>query len=93
MVIVSYDHQKDNPLSPWLPIDHSLRNETGKWALTRPKVDQTKCIKCLRCWISCPESAIEYNIEEIKVDLFFCKGCGICDVECPTKAIVMESKE
>ena len=89
---MSFEHQKENPYSPWLPPDHSLGNETGKWALKQPKVDNAKCIKCFKCWISCPESAIDYHNKEIKVDLYFCKGCGICEVECPTDAIFMEPK-
>ncbi len=89
---MSFDHQKENPQSPWLPPNHSLKNETGKWALSQPRVDHTKCIKCFRCWLACPESAISFINEKIKVDMFFCKGCGICEVECPTKAITMESK-
>ena len=88
---VSYDHQNENPLSPWLPSNHSLKNETGKWAIHQPSVDNAKCIKCLRCWIACPESAINFVDDKIKVDRFFCKGCGICEVECPTEAITMES--
>jgi len=63
---------------------------TGDWRTFRPILDEEKCIKCLRCWILCPDSAV--IVEDAKVtgfDLVHCKGCGVCAFECPVDAIEM----
>ncbi len=64
--------------------------KTGSWRDFRPEVDSAKCVKCLRCWISCPDACI-YRAEDdsISINYDFCKGCGVCANECPTKAITM----
>ena len=90
---MSYDHQNENPISPWLPSDLSMNNHTGKWALNHPIIDVHSCTKCLRCWIYCPDSAISLTEETIAVNKLYCKGCGICEVECPVQAITMVSIE
>jgi 2-oxoacid:acceptor oxidoreductase delta subunit (pyruvate/2-ketoisovalerate family) len=60
----------------------------------KPVTDFSKCIKCGKCWMFCPDSAFEpkedgtfENIER------FCKGCGICANVCPAKCIKMEVVE
>lgn len=64
--------------------------KTGSWRDFRPMVDQSKCIKCLRCWIFCPDACIERAEDDsISVNYDFCKGCGVCANECPARAIVM----
>jgi len=48
--------------------------------------DKEKCIHCLRCWIFCPDGAVQ--VEEGKmvgINYRHCKGCGICSKECPDK--------
>ena len=70
-----------------------MTNQTGKWAVTQPRINHEKCTKCLRCWIVCPDSAIEIKKELIITNYFFCKGCGICKEECPVDAIRMEAPE
>ena len=87
---MSYEHQKSDPKSPWFPKGHSRKNLTGKWASTYPVI-QDSCIRCLKCWIYCPDSAIRIE-EKITPDLSFCKGCGICAQVCPVQAIQMEKK-
>jgi len=63
---------------------------TGDWRLFRPIIDCSKCIKCLLCWIYCPEPAIvRRDDDSVEVDYYHCKGCGICASECPVKAISM----
>ena len=88
---MSYEDLKENPISPWFPRDSSTKNYTGKWALSQPKVDDSKCTKCMRCWVFCPDSAITFMEGTINVDKRYCKGCGICEVECPVEAISMVS--
>jgi len=68
--------------------------KTGSWRVFRPIFDKDKCVKCLRCWIFCPEGAIIRNKDDtITVDYEYCKGCGICAKECKVKALVMEREE
>jgi pyruvate ferredoxin oxidoreductase delta subunit len=65
--------------------------KTGSWRVFKPVFDKEKCIKCLRCWIFCPESSIKQEKDgTISIDYDYCKGCGICATECKVKAITME---
>ena len=60
--------------------------ETGSWRTYHPTHDAGKCINCLRCWIMCPDSAIQVKDGKISgIDYKHCKGCGICAEECPPK--------
>lgn len=64
--------------------------ETGTWRALRPVLDLSKCIKCLICWVYCPDLAIERLEDDyVRINYYYCKGCGICAEECPTKAIQM----
>ena len=54
-----------------------------------PRIDSETCIKCMFCWIFCPEGCIDKTTEVLKIDYDYCKGCGICAVECPKKCIEM----
>lgn len=64
--------------------------KTGTWRDQRPVMDKAKCKKCLRCWIFCPEGAIDRKDDNsVEIDYVYCKGCGVCVKECPFKAIVM----
>jgi len=73
---------------------------TGGWRSERPVWNKEKCISCLTCWISCPDSSIKVVPDEKKtavvagIDYDYCKGCGICAKECPPKikAITMEQE-
>jgi pyruvate ferredoxin oxidoreductase delta subunit len=65
----------------------SVINKTGSWRSgKKPVRNKEKCIKCMRCWLVCPDNAIG---EDIKTNYDFCKGCGICAAECPVKCIDM----
>ncbi|MCD6312653.1 MAG: 4Fe-4S binding protein [Thaumarchaeota archaeon] len=69
----------------------SLEYKTGTWKMVQPEIDQEKCIRCLLCWIYCPDGAIQ-RLEEDRVEVSYeyCKGCGICSKICPVKAISMK---
>jgi pyruvate ferredoxin oxidoreductase delta subunit len=54
-----------------------------------PEVDYDRCIKCMLCWVYCPEGCIDKTSGKIMVDMDYCKGCGICANECPRKCIAM----
>ena len=70
---------------------------TADWRTHVPVLDRDKCISCLRCWISCPDTAIiVVDGKNTGFDLDHCKGCGICARECPPKVkaitMVLESE-
>ncbi|MBW2981498.1 4Fe-4S binding protein [Candidatus Woesearchaeota archaeon] len=69
----------------------SKKNKTGGWRTLKPVINKDKCIKCGKCWQSCPDNAIIMDKKDgkAKVDYDFCKGCGICATECPVKCIEM----
>ncbi|HID80666.1 MAG TPA: 4Fe-4S dicluster domain-containing protein [Ignisphaera sp.] len=78
---------------------NSVKRPTGDWRTFRPIIDKEKCVRCLLCWVYCPDAAIKIIDEpyrtasgkewkfSVEVDYTFCKGCGICVEECPVKAI------
>jgi heterodisulfide reductase subunit A len=58
------------------------------------KVNQTRCVGCGKCEVTCPFKAIQM-IEvrgQIKADVLetVCQGCGVCTVTCPQGAIQLE---
>ena len=68
--------------------------KTGNWRVFRPILDKKNCVKCLRCWIFCPEATIKRNRDNsIDIDYEYCKGCGICANVCKIKAITMEMEK
>lgn len=85
---------KSVPLGGIIPTPGSAKNyKTGDWRTFKPIIDKQKCVKCLICWIYCPEPAIiRKEDDEVEIDYEFCKGCGICESECPVKAIRMEEE-
>lgn len=68
----------------------SIRFKTGDWRAYKPLRDQGKCVKCLICWVYCPDAAVTIREDgSLGFDYDFCKGCGICFKECPREAITM----
>lgn len=74
---------------PTVPTTVKLSTEvkTGSWRVRKPIINSSKCVKCLICWVYCPESSIRWDGNSVSVDYDFCKGCGICYRECPVRAI------
>ena len=58
----------------------------GTWRNQRPVVDRSKCIKCMQCYLYCPDGAID---QDVNIDYDFCKGCGICTHMCRPGALSM----
>ena len=68
--------------------------KTGSWRTMKPIFHKDKCVKCLRCWIFCPEGAVKKNKDgTVSIDMDYCKGCGVCANVCKVKAITMEREE
>ena len=55
----------------------------------RPVIDAGKCVRCFRCFLLCPDGAIDKSGEAPEVDYAYCKGCGICAKSCNLGAITM----
>ena len=55
-----------------------------------PVFNHKECIRCMVCWVFCPEGAIDKTGETLGLDYDYCKGCGVCANECPKKCIKME---
>ncbi len=57
-----------------------------------PEIDEEKCLKCLRCVVSCYDGAhqaISYDEKTRKptIDENKCVGCHLCELVCPAGAI------
>ena len=87
---------KDLPQGDVLAAGSADAFKTGGWRSERPVWRKEKCINCMICWISCPDSSIVVKDGKVAgIDYEHCKGCGICAAECPpkVKAIVMEQEK
>ena len=84
------------PPSDWKELHFGSSNDIGVLPTVNsgfrtfaPKIDAGSCIKCLMCWVICPEGCIDKTTEVLEIDMDYCKGCGICAHECPKKCIEM----
>jgi 2-oxoacid:acceptor oxidoreductase gamma subunit (pyruvate/2-ketoisovalerate family)/2-oxoacid:acceptor oxidoreductase delta subunit (pyruvate/2-ketoisovalerate family) len=69
------------------------QNMTGTWGVSNPVYDESKCVKCQRCWFICPEGCIRrHDDDSLEFDMRYCKGCGVCAKVCPKEAISMRRK-
>jgi len=78
---------------------NSELKKTGDWRTFKPVINNDKCIRCMLCWVYCPDGVIKIIDREyvdsrgrrwnivFEVDYDHCKGCGICVEECPVNAI------
>ena len=73
------------------PSPTSPSYKTGVWRTEKPVIDPAKCVKCLLCWVFCPDMSIKrLEDDSVEVDYDYCKGCGICSKECPCGVMEME---
>ncbi|MCD6491602.1 MAG: 4Fe-4S binding protein [Candidatus Njordarchaeia archaeon] len=79
-----------------IPFKSALEYKTGTWRSFKPIIDDKKCVRCLLCWLYCPDDSFIIKWSEdgkrpkqVLVNYEYCKGCGICSTVCPTKAITM----
>ena len=70
----------------------SVNCYTGGWRTFRPVIDTEKCVKCLRCFLVCPDGAIDKSGEHLEIDYDYCKGCGVCVNECKFDALTLISE-
>jgi pyruvate ferredoxin oxidoreductase delta subunit len=76
------------PLGPATLAGHLTEISSGMRTF-RPVIDPGKCVKCLRCFLLCPDGAIDKSEESLEIDYDYCKGCGVCSTACKFGAIAM----
>jgi pyruvate ferredoxin oxidoreductase delta subunit len=76
------------PLGSTCKSDHITSVNSG-WRTFKPVINNDKCTKCLRCFLVCPDGAIDKSSNSMEIDYDFCKGCGVCATECKLGAIDM----
>lgn len=81
----------DYPLGPAFTSGYLAETNAGMRTF-RPVIDSKKCVKCFRCFLLCPDGAIDKSGDSLAIDYDFCKGCGICAYECKPKAITMKKE-
>lgn len=67
------------------------RLRTAGWrGGTKPRVDLSRCVNCLLCWVYCPDVAVTTEGDRlVGFDFALCKGCELCVEVCPVEAIAM----
>ena len=79
---------REYPLGSTCASNHLTSINAG-WRTFKPVIDYDKCVNCLRCFLVCPDGAIDKSGERLEIDYDYCKGCGVCAVECKLGAIEM----
>lgn len=70
-----------------------LLDKNAGFRTFKPILNNDKCVKCMMCYLLCPEGAVYKDGDHLVIDYDFCKGCGICAQECKPKAITMVPEE
>lgn len=70
-----------------------LLEKNAGFRTSRPVIDNEKCVKCMMCYLVCPEGTVYKDNDKLTIDYDFCKGCGICVKECKPKAMKMIPEE
>ena len=76
------------PMGPAFPAGRLVDVSSGMRTF-RPVIDHEKCVKCLRCFLVCPDGTIDKSGDQLEIDYDYCKGCGVCCKECKIGAITM----
>lgn len=76
------------PVGPCCPSAHIVGINVGMRTF-RPIIDHATCVHCLRCFLVCPEGAIDKSEADLEIDLNYCKGCSVCAHECKVGAITL----
>lgn len=82
----------DFPMGSTCDSNHLTSINAG-WRTFKPVINYDKCVKCLRCFLVCPDGVIDKSGEKLEIDYNFCKGCGVCAYECKVKAIDMVKED
>lgn len=76
-----------------LALDHIIPAENlDRGYIVYPEIEQEKCVKCGRCYISCYDGghqAIEWDSVQrgVKINKDKCVGCHLCSNICPVSCI------
>ncbi len=70
-----------------------LLDKNAGFRTIKPILNKDKCVKCMVCYLLCPEGTVYKDGDSLAIDYDFCKGCGICAQECKPKAITMVLEE
>ena len=56
--------------------------------------DLSKCVRCQQCVQTCPQHAVQFDVESgsIRFDFKTCVGCGTCVAQCPQEALTLEGE-
>ncbi len=79
------------PVGPTFRAGH-LTDVNAGMRTFRPVINREKCVRCLRCFLVCPDGAVDKSGRELEIDYNYCKGCGVCAYECRPRAITMEKE-
>ncbi|MCC9295601.1 4Fe-4S binding protein [Clostridium sp. WLY-B-L2] len=79
------------PLGPSSYSGHLTEVSSGMRTF-RAVIDTDKCVKCLRCFMLCPDGAIDKSGDVLEIDYDYCKGCGICAKVCKFNAVSMKEE-
>lgn len=80
--------REEMPQGPYARAGVLVETNAG-WRVFRPILDTAKCVKCQKCWLICPDGAVDRTGAYYAIDYDFCKGCGLCAAECPAGAVAM----
>ena len=86
-MLVSEDKLKNDGKKGIPYCEAGVEKDMSGWRTYTPVIDYKKCIKCLICWMGCPDTAYEVKKGLPVLVSKNCKGCGICVEHCPVKCI------
>ena len=76
------------PMGPAFPTGQ-LHDISSGMRTFRPVIDTEKGVRCLRCFLVCPDGAGDGARERLENAYGYCKGWGVCNRACKLGAITM----